>query len=99
VKKQKKWLADRAELRGFNVTTSLHENRNNDASAAYSFDVVHREIRKFRKREGRVVTISVATFEGVLVVSDAELFVQTLRSGLGRSKAYGCGLLTLVHAK
>jgi CRISPR system Cascade subunit CasE len=96
VEHQKKWLAYKAGSRGFRVTDPSIESSGAETSDAYMFDVVHREVKRF-KRDGRIVTISVATFEGVLVVTDAELFVQTLRNGLGRAKAYGCGLLTIVN--
>ncbi|MFI6367967.1 type I-E CRISPR-associated protein Cas6/Cse3/CasE [Nocardia sp. NPDC050630] len=41
------------------------------------------------------VTIHTATFEGHLEITDAERFTTTLLAGIGPSKAYGCGLLTL----
>lgn len=34
-------------------------------------------------------------YEGVLTVEDPELFVQMLMSGLGPSKAFGCGLMLI----
>ena len=37
------------------------------------------------------------TFEGILEISDEEVFKQTLVDGIGREKAYGCGLLTLAR--
>jgi CRISPR system Cascade subunit CasE len=101
VKQQKKWLVDRAEPHGFRIAASTLENPDLDAIDPldrYLFNVVYREIKKF-KRAGKIVTISVAAFEGILVVEDAEPFVQTLRNGLGRAKAYGCGLLTLAPVK
>ena len=35
-------------------------------------------------------------FKGILNVTDAEVFRQTLISGVVREKAYGMGLLTVV---
>jgi len=45
--------------------------------------------------KGRDMTISVADFVGVLRVTDPDIFGQVLLSGLGRAKAFGCGLLLL----
>jgi CRISPR system Cascade subunit CasE len=39
----------------------------------------------------------VAVFEGVLQISDESLFKAALTNGIGRAKAYGCGLLTLAN--
>jgi len=36
------------------------------------------------------------TYEGILTVTDKERFRKTLIEGIGREKAYGMGLLTVV---
>ncbi|HRW18495.1 MAG TPA: type I-E CRISPR-associated protein Cas6/Cse3/CasE [Dermatophilaceae bacterium] len=41
------------------------------------------------------VALTTVTYEGVLRVVDPELLVAAMRSGIGRGKGYGCGLLTL----
>lgn len=81
---QMQWLTDRAQVCGF----SLDEN---------AFNVVHTEWKKFRKAKGNEVILRSADFEGILTISDAEIFRNTLLSGIGRAKAYGCGLLTVAH--
>lgn len=50
-----------------------------------------------KERKGSVTLVTV-TFDGRLEVTDPELLRRTLRQGLGRAKAYGCGLLTLAPA-
>lgn len=79
IKQQEQWLSERAEKNGF----ILH-----------SFAVVQQEMRKFQ-RNNKPVTLGIATFEGILEVKDKTLFIQTLTKGIGRAKAYGCGLLTI----
>jgi hypothetical protein len=60
------------------------------------FDVTQSEKRKFQ-RQGKTVTFEAAVFEGVLRIVDAELLVNAMKKGIGREKAYGCGLLTLAR--
>lgn len=61
-----------------------------------SVRLVGREHISFRKyREGPWVTLDTATFEGILRVTDVSRFREVLLGGLGRAKAYGCGLLTV----
>lgn len=83
VQQQEQWLLERAAKYGF----SLQEG---------SFCVVQKEVKKFR-RQGNPVTLGIATFEGVLQVEDVTLFLRTLICGIGRAKAYGCGLLTIAR--
>jgi CRISPR system Cascade subunit CasE len=48
----------------------------------------------FRKAaRGREIKYGSLDFKGVLSVTDAELFKETLFYGIGRSKAFGCGLM------
>ena len=39
------------------------------------------------------------TYEGMLTVTDPLLFRKVLVNGLGREKAYGMGMLTVVKAR
>jgi CRISPR system Cascade subunit CasE len=83
---QRQWLLARADACGF----MLQEN---------AFDIMHTEWKRFQKAKesGHQVTLSMATFEGALTVSDPERFRQSLVFGIGRAKAYGCGLLTIAR--
>lgn len=49
----------------------------------------------FKKRQ---IKISTLDFSGELQITDPEKFRQTLFHGLGRSKAFGCGLLMVKRA-
>ena len=84
---QKMWLMKRATSYGFSLESD-------------QFDVVHTQWVKFRKSgdSNREVTLRTATFEGVLTITDADIFRQSLVNGIGRAKAYGCGLLTIARA-
>ncbi len=90
---QQKWLLDRAETNGFRAVTvnaDLSETSDEEPDLA----VVDRSVRNFR-RAGQQVTIATATFEGHLEVADPERLRRAMTHGIGRAKAYGCGLLTL----
>lgn len=51
------------------------------------------------QRSGRPVRIAKARFAGTLEVTDAEALRRTLVDGIGRARAYGCGLLTLAKVE
>lgn len=88
---QRDWLIRAAERGGFRV--------NQEATL----------ITPQGKREGakpppdgaqrsKPVTCYMVDFDGLLCVTDAKQFADTLREGVGRSKAWGCGLVSLARA-
>ena len=78
------WLFEKASKCGFKLDSE---------DGSLGAEIVQREVKKFR-RETKTVTLSVVTFEGVLEVVDPDLFRNSMKNGIGRAKAYGCGLLT-----
>lgn len=78
-------------------------NRQESTGVIFSdFGISERGTVKFRKgasgaKTGHQVTISFAQFDGLLQITDPELLRNALISGIGRSKGYGFGLLTLAN--
>ena len=83
---QGEWLFTRAARHGFEVVPGEH---------GPNLRVVERRTERFRRRGVHDVTLSTATFEGVLEVRDPELLRAALTLGIGSAKGYGCGLMTL----
>lgn len=85
---QREWLVRHAEPNGFALQSG-------------SFDVVRSEWKQFRKRRenGRTVSVLQATYEGILEVQDAERFREVLFQGIGRGKAYGMGMMTVMRCE
>jgi len=94
VEQQKQWLRDRVGKNGFHL---VHDEVNGEVFDAV--DVIYRDVITFKKhpKDTVRVTLSVATFEGLLEVENTEALRQALIFGIGRAKAYGCGLLTLAQ--
>lgn len=85
---QRDWLVARSETNGFSFLTT--------DGGELAAEVVGRQTLRFRRgRQGPPVTISQATYEGVLRITDSDKLRHALLNGIGRAKAYGCGLLTL----
>jgi CRISPR system Cascade subunit CasE len=81
---QKQWLLDRAAKHGFALTED-------------SFTVTRVQWHHFAKCGTRPVSLLAVTYEGVLQVTDPEAFRNLLCQGMGRGKAYGLGLLTVMR--
>ncbi len=79
---QREWLVRQGERHGFMLKQD-------------QFDVMKSEWRIFHK-DGQYISILSATFEGLLTVTNEDLFRTALQEGIGRGKAYGLGLLTVM---
>jgi CRISPR system Cascade subunit CasE len=84
---QVEWLIRQGERHGFMI-----------ASAAGGVpDVAPLPIPSLvgRKDDRKKITVQPVRFDGHLVVTDADAFTDALLNGIGRAKAYGCGLISL----
>lgn len=79
---QKAWLLARAAKHGFDLQEA-------------QFQVTASQWYQFAKQGKGRVSLRAVAFEGRLQVADAQLLSHALTEGIGRGKAYGCGLLTL----
>lgn len=91
---QAEWLCRRAGSHGFDVMyTDENETR-------CSFTITKSRRLSFDKgSDGRNVKLLSVTYEGELTVTDAEKFKALLCDGIGRGKAYGQGMMTVVSAE
>lgn len=83
VEHQIKYLMDRAEKNGF----SLKEEE---------FSVVERGYITVRKEKQPSIHLVKAVYEGILTIKDRALFRRTLIDGMGKKKAYGFGMMTVI---
>lgn len=86
---QRNWLLDRAERNGFAICQ--------DEGGNERMRVSRRRREEFRRGSQRV-TLATAQYDGLLEITDVEIFKRTLTCGLGRGKGFGCGLMTIAPA-
>lgn len=85
------WLTDRASVLGVEfIDAGVMSGHEAIPSAA----VTAREVLRF-KRQGSTVTVARTQFDGAVRIRDVEAARRALTNGVGKAKAYGCGLLTL----
>lgn len=80
---QRKYLIDRSIKNGF----ELDENE---------FSIVERGYENFYKSGQKKVRLVKATYEGILTVKSADLLKDVLIKGMGKKRAYGFGLITVI---
>jgi CRISPR system Cascade subunit CasE len=86
-KHQLEWLFNKAGQNGFSIKED-------------SAKVLKSEWKIFKKKNHSArIRIKETTFEGILKVEDVELMKKALLSGIGREKAYGMGMLTIVKCE
>lgn len=103
-----KWLGRLAERNGFrmlsepsvdSVTETFVKNETQPAPterATRDRRNLPRPTPATSPEPGKVrVTLAKSTFEGTLTVTDPDALRRALVSGMGKAKAYGCGLMTL----
>lgn len=91
------WLLAKAPGCGLKVCSTNLPDPLRHGEPALDLIVRDRMTRSFR-RQGKTVTLAMATFVGTLEVTDAARLREALTAGIGPGKAYGCGLLTLARA-
>lgn len=66
--------------------------------ARYGFKVIQAQVVGYKENKIRKhrFTVKSVTFEGILQVTDTKKFKQALAQGIGREKAYGCGMMTIM---
>ncbi|WP_327328700.1 type I-E CRISPR-associated protein Cas6/Cse3/CasE (plasmid) [Streptomyces sp. NBC_01210] len=108
---QMSWLLDRQERCGFRILekpdskrllpggiTHMKQEHHGDRyelNVRDRRDLAFDKSREQKASKGRPVSLVTVTFDGRLEVIDPEALRRTLTQGLGRAKAYGCGLMTL----
>ncbi|MET9959482.1 type I-E CRISPR-associated protein Cas6/Cse3/CasE [Streptomyces sp. NPDC006326] len=101
---QMAWLLERQQKAGFRVLETPAERRRLAQGDEHQLMVRDEQRHRFGKTEvitGRAhrVPLVTVTFDGRLEVTDPTLLRRTLTLGLGKAKAYGCGLMTLAQGR
>lgn len=94
------WLLKQQERGGFMIAEKPPGRRLLERGDEHELIVGEARDLAFTKAAGRPqerqsLRIATVTYQGRLLVTDREAFRRTLVSGLGKAKAYGCGLMTL----
>jgi len=89
-----KWLLARAEKHGFVLI------KRPEGQGAYTWLVETNGYRQheMHKRGAKPILFSTVDFDGVLEVTDADVFSAALQHGIGPAKGFGCGLLLIRRA-
>ncbi len=80
---QLEFLEKRAERLGFTLVDD-------------SYQIVQRDFPIAKMSNGKVIRLVRAIYEGSLIIENIDIFRRTLTEGVGKEKAYGFGLMTVV---
>jgi len=99
VEHQTRWLNGQAERHGFALLDRQVEGLDRETGEPIQGFVpttrVSRSEQLRFERGKQTVSLRVATFDGLLKVTDPTTFRAALSHGIGPARAYGCGLLTI----
>ncbi len=80
---QLEYLEKRAERLGFSLVDQ-------------DYQIVQRDFPILRKKGGKSIKLARAIYEGSLIIENVEIFRKTLTEGVGKEKAYGFGMMTVI---
>ena len=83
IEDQRIFLLDRSLKNGFELKDE-------------DFKIVERAHPLLKKRGMKHVKLNKVVYEGKLKIKDREKFIKTLKEGIGREKAYGFGMMTVI---
>lgn len=92
------WLLDKGEHGGFTIPGQWRED-NSVKIPDFRADIVPEGWTRCGKEGHRDGDFFAVRFEGLLVVNDANAFLQTLQQGIGSAKGFGFGLLSIARAE
>ncbi|MFY1681635.1 type I-E CRISPR-associated protein Cas6/Cse3/CasE [Micromonospora sp. WMMD730] len=90
---QIEWLIRKGGQHGFVVPTAYNGQPDVSPSPCLT------QTGQLRPGDRGPVTIEPVRFEGHLIVTDADTFREAVRQGIGHSRAYGCGLISLAPVR
>lgn len=94
------WLEMQGNQHGFRLLQTEPDDfsqwagtESSEIQTRYACVQAYQQHRFVRKAQDNPIAFSSVDFSGTLIITDALLFEQALFSGLGKSKAMGCGML------
>ena len=84
------WLIKQSESRGFSLSTI-------DGQQLDCTVINYTQEQFIKKSTLKPITYSSVDYQGVLTVTDVDLFLNTIYQGVGKSKGFGCGLFLVKH--
>ncbi|MDI9519342.1 MAG: type I-E CRISPR-associated protein Cas6/Cse3/CasE [Bacillota bacterium] len=80
---QMKYLLDRSEKNGFIINKE-------------EVNIVERGYVEFKKPKNKSIRLVKVVYEGILTIKDVDIFRNILINGIGKKKAYGFGMITVI---
>lgn len=101
-RRQLEWLLSQQQRGGFQILENAEDPRRTINEDRYQVVVHNSRSQTFAKGDEEAtavhrVKIVTATYDGRLLVTDPDALRTALATGIGKAKAYGCGLLTLAR--
>ncbi len=83
-KYQINWILQQAKSNGFDIE---------------SVSITSSSWKEFDHKKSDTIKFKAVSYEGICKITDAEIFKTKLTSGIGREKAYGMGMITIMRAR
>jgi len=105
IKDQLEWLQRKSQKLGFEIVKNSVNNEsemeqillnNQNIISGYKPKLTHSDQEKLKSSKNHKLTFAGVHFKGILEVSDEDLFLKCIETGIGSAKAYGFGMLSIL---
>ena len=96
LEEQESWIERKGHQHGFSLPTLAPFNLSESSRDRTDVRVCQQQMLRGRQHSGNDIRIFSVLYDGILTVTEPELFRNALQAGIGHGKSMGLGLLSVV---
>lgn len=96
IEDQEKWVQRKSQLHGFSLPLLPSFDLSDPSDRRIDVRVSQGQMLKGKRHPGGFIRVFSVLYDGILKVTDLNLFKNTLKTGIGHGKVMGNGLLSVV---
>ena len=94
---QEAWIVRKGRTQhGFSLPQLVSFDLSESLQDRIDINISHPQMMRGKRRDGVEISVYSVLYDGILTVTDPEMFRAALQSGIGHGKAMGLGLLSVV---
>ncbi len=96
IEEQEKWIARKGQQHGFLLPHLASFDFAESSKQRVDVHVSYEQMLRGKQHSGNTIRIFSVLYDGILSITEPNIFLEALRTGIGHGKAMGLGLLSAV---